>query len=90
MSCDGSRARSTRLRRSAHEPTGGGWDLSQFGGGQANTWTQVEAFFHAFPEHEVLNGGVVDDTSNPLVGKVYFDLVTVGNETIADHSDTNK
>lgn len=66
------------------------WDLSQFGGGQANTWTQVEAFFNAFPEHEVLNGGVVDDTSNPLVGKVYFDLVTVGNETIADHSDTNK
>jgi hypothetical protein len=42
------------------------------------------------PEHEVLNGGLVDDTSNPVVRKVYFDLVTVGNETVADHSDTNK
>jgi len=64
------------------------WDLTQFGGPFYNTWTEVEAFFAADPEHEVLRGGVVHDTSNPLVGQVYFDNVTIGNRSIENHADT--
>lgn len=64
------------------------WDLTQFGGPFYNTWTEVEAFFAADPDHEVLRGGVVHDTSNPLVGQVYFDNVTIGNRSIEHHEDT--
>jgi len=64
------------------------WDLTQFGGSFYNTWTQVEAFFAAFPNHRVLTGGVVDDTSNPLVGNVYFDLFTVHNRSLENWQDS--
>lgn len=64
------------------------WDLTQFGGPFYNTWAQVVAFFSAFPTHEVLTGGVVDDTSNPIVGSVYFDVFTVGNRTLENREDT--
>lgn len=67
------------------------WDLTQFGGAFYNTWAQVEAFFAAFPNHEVLSGALVDDTfpgSPRGQGVVHYDLVTVGNNTIDGHSDT--
>ena len=64
------------------------WDLTQFGGPFYNTWSEVEAFFAGDPAHEVLRGGLVDDTSNLAVGKVYFDNVTVGNRTIEAWEDT--
>ena len=65
------------------------WDLTQFGGAFYNTWQEVVAFFDTlYPNHTVLTGGVVDDTSNPVVGRVYFDLFTMGNRTLENREDT--
>jgi len=50
---------------------------------------ELVAFFDTlYPNHTVLTGGVVDDTSNPVVGRVYFDLFTMGNRTLENREDT--
>jgi len=68
------------------------WDLTQFGGGYANTWAQVVAFFStAYPNHVVLSGGVYDDSCSfdaLACGKAYYDLVTVENRTLTNRQDT--
>lgn len=67
------------------------WDLTQFGGPFYNSWSDVEAFFAAFPNHMVLRGSLVDDTfvgSPAGAGVAYYDLVTIGNRTLEDRTDT--
>lgn len=67
------------------------WDLTKFGGPYANTWAQVVAFFAAYPNHQVLSGGVYDDSCSfdPLsCGKAYYDLLTVENRTLENRQDT--
>src|SRR4051794_9210771 len=67
------------------------WDLSQFGGSQNNTWDQVEAFFAAFPNHQVLQGSFVDDSASfsPTGrGCAYFDVLSIGAKTLTDNGDT--
>jgi hypothetical protein len=68
------------------------WDLSQFGGGMTETWTQVVAFFDTlYPNHVVLSGGVYDDScsfSPPSCGQAYYDLLTVENRTLENKEDT--
>jgi hypothetical protein len=63
------------------------WDLSQFGGGMTNTWDQMEAFFAAFPNHQVITGSLVDDPYG--LGRVYFDNVVIGNRSIDNHEDVD-
>jgi len=75
------------------------WDLTQFGGGYQN-WAGVVAFFDGlYPNHQVLSGGVYDDscsvslsfvpTFGPLsCGQAYYDLLTVENRTLENRQDT--
>lgn len=67
------------------------WDLTQFGGPFYNSWSDVEAFFAAFPNHKVLRGSIVDDTfpgSGAGAGVAFYDLVTIGDRTLDDRTDT--
>jgi hypothetical protein len=68
------------------------WDLTSFGGPYANTWAQVVTFFDTtYPKHQVLSGGVFDDSCSfdPLAcGKAYYDLLTVENRTLENRQDT--
>jgi len=68
------------------------WDLTQFGGSYANTWAQVVAFFDTtYPNHQVLSGGVFDDSCSfdaLACGKAYYDLLTVENRTLENREDT--
>ena len=63
------------------------WDLSQFGGPMTNTWDQMEAFFAAFPTHQVLFGFLVEDPDTPVAGITYYDTLTLGNITADDRND---
>lgn len=57
-------------------------------------WDVVEAAITAgFPNHQVLSGRLVEDTffgSPAGVGKAYYDLLTIDNVVLEDHSDTNQ
>ena len=85
------------------------WDLSQFAGSgpfctasnpMLCTWQQVVAFFDTVhPNHQVLSGGVFDDSCSvslsftppfaPLsCGKAFYDLFTVENRTLENRQDT--
>jgi hypothetical protein len=85
------------------------WDLSQFAGSGAFctaanpmlcTWRQVVAFFDAVhPNHQVLSGGVFDDSCSvslsftptfaPLsCGTAFYDLITIENRTLENRQDT--
>jgi hypothetical protein len=68
------------------------WDLTQFGGPYANTWAQVVTFFDTtYPNHQVLSGGVFDDSCSfdaLACGKAYYDLLTVENRTLENKEDT--
>lgn len=67
------------------------WDLTQFGGAFYNSWADVEAFFAGFPSHKVLRGTLVDDTfpgSLAGTGVAYYDIVTIGDRTLDDRTDT--
>jgi hypothetical protein len=65
------------------------WDLTQFGGGFYNTWSQVEAFFGAIPNHVVCSVALVDDTFNipNMTGTAYYDLFSAGRGTFRDSRD---
>lgn len=67
------------------------WDLTQFGGAFYNSWSDVELFFAGYPLHKVLRGVLVDDTypgSPAGAGVAYYDLVTIGNRTLEDRTDS--
>lgn len=68
------------------------WDLSQFGGPMTTPWEAMETFFDiAFPNHQVLNVVLVDDSGGFVAtnrGCAYFDLVSAGGRTVARHADT--
>jgi hypothetical protein len=68
------------------------WDLTQFGGSYANTWAQVVTFFDTvYPNHQVLSGGVFDDSCSfdaLACGQAYYDLLTVENRTLENRQDT--
>jgi hypothetical protein len=64
------------------------WDLTQFGGGFTTPWSTMETFFAAFPNHEVLSGAIIEDTSVATTLDTYYDNVTLGNVTLNGHSDT--
>jgi hypothetical protein len=64
------------------------WDLTQFGGAFYNTWSQVEIFFGANPNHLVCTVALVDDQFTPLMqGTAYYDLFSAGTATWTDRSD---
>lgn len=62
------------------------WDLTQFGGAFYNTWSNVETFFAAYPDHRVLRGSLVDDSAWLLgaAGVAYYDLLSIGEATFSD------
>ena len=68
------------------------WDISQLGGPQTINWAGMVTFIQTlYPNHEVVNGVLVDDSCGFFAGgcgRVYFDNVVIGNRTINDHSDT--
>ena len=68
------------------------WDLSQFGMGMANTWQMAVALITtAFPNHQVLRGSLVDDSSGfsaAATGQAFYDLVTIGHRTLENFDDT--
>ena len=67
------------------------WDLTQFGLG-LHTWqTAVAAVTTAFPNHRVLRGSLVDDSSGfsaDATGQAFYDLVTIGHRTLENFDDT--
>lgn len=67
------------------------WDLSQFGGPMTTPWDAMETFFNtAFPNHQVLNVVLVDDSGSFVAtdrGCAYFDLVSAGSRTLTRHAD---
>jgi hypothetical protein len=65
------------------------WDLTQFGGGFYNTWSQTEAFFTAMPFHQVCSVALVDDTFDApgMTGTAYYDLFSAGKATLVDRGD---
>jgi hypothetical protein len=62
------------------------WDLTQFGGPFYNSWSQVEVFFAAQPEHRVCAARYVEDFGAPP-GTSYADLVTMGNAVLEGPED---
>ena len=68
------------------------WDISQLGGPQTINWAGMVAFIQTlYPNHKVVNGVLVDDSCGffaAACGRVFFDNVVIGNQTINDHSDT--
>jgi hypothetical protein len=61
------------------------WDLTQFGGAFYNTWSQVEAFFTAFPKHLVCTVALVDDAfAPPMIGTAHYDVISAGRATWVD------
>jgi len=63
----------------------GRWDVSQGGGGMTLTWDAMEVFLAtAHPNYQILSGSVVEDG---YPGKVYFDLITIGDCTLDGHDD---
>jgi len=69
------------------------WDISQFGGGQAVSWDAMEAFLNgAFPNHRVLMGSLVDDSSSfdpSTVGCAYFDALSIGAGSVTKRDETS-
>jgi hypothetical protein len=63
------------------------WDLTQFGGPFYNTWSQVELFFAAHPEHRVCAARYVDDFGAPP-GSGHADIITLGDATWNGWDDT--
>jgi hypothetical protein len=63
------------------------WDLTQFGGAFYNTWSQVEAFFEAHPNHRVCAARYVEDFGAPP-GTSYADIITMGDATWDGFEDT--
>jgi hypothetical protein len=70
------------------------WDLTQFGGGFYNTWSEAEAFFAARPLHLVCTVALVDDTfqatpplPNVMSGTAHYDVISGGRSTWADRRD---
>jgi hypothetical protein len=63
------------------------WDLTQFGGPFYNTWSMVEAFFAAFPNHRVCAARYVEDFGAPP-GTSYADVITMGDATWNGFEDT--
>ena len=73
------------------------WDLSQFNAtvppppcNMTCTWQQVVAYFSAFPNHQVLNIVLVDDSQSffaPDAGCAFFDILTGGTRTLSNRND---
>jgi hypothetical protein len=67
------------------------WDLTQFGLGFNNWQGAVAAITGTFPNHRVLRGSLVDDSSGfaaGAAGQAYYDLVTIGHRTLENFDDT--
>lgn len=63
------------------------WDLTQFGGSFYNTWSQVEAFFAAHPNHRVCAARYVEDLGAPP-GTGHVDLIVMGDAVWDGREDT--
>jgi hypothetical protein len=63
------------------------WDLTQFGGAFYNSWSQVEEFFAALPNHRVCAASYVDDNGLPP-GTSYADVVVLGDAVWDGPEDT--